>query len=226
MSQVGNGVAAGGARMPSAFKSYLGSAVHKSGKEMALFSVGFGKITTKSGLQKFKFGKGGGLLGLAFTGYSMYQGYEEGGAWGAVKGGAGSVAENYAFGAVSKALHLGGVGIGAAVVLGTAANIAGNAALGEIAGPGSLPLSALVGGPIGFAANAMSNRIFPPLARSAVASHMHRHAELEMGRPVIDEFGTLATMRQRSMMAIQNSKINGRCGLGNESTYTFRPYFR
>ena len=219
MSQVGNGVAAGGARMPSAFKSYLGSAVHKSGKEMALFSVGFGKITTKSGLQKFKFGKGGGLLGLAFTGYSMYQGYEEGGAWGAVKGGAGSVAENYALGAVWKALRLGPVAIGAGAI---AATIAGGA-IGEVTGlgAGNSPL-----GGIGFGVPWVSKSAFSFLARPAVAEHMHRHAELEMGRPVIDEFGTLATMRQRSMMAIQNSKINGRCGLGNESTYTFRPYFR
>jgi hypothetical protein len=55
---------------------------------------------------------------------------------------------------------------------------------------------------------------------------MRNRRDLELGGPVMDQFGTLATMRQRSVAAIQNSKLNARSVLSNEATYTYRPYYR
>lgn len=40
---------------------------------------------------------------------------------------------------------------------------------------------------------------------------------LEMATPYIDQFGTMATMRQRSLQAIQNTHLNGRAALGSEA---------
>ena len=40
---------------------------------------------------------------------------------------------------------------------------------------------------------------------------------MEMGSPIVDPFGTAATMRQRSLNALQNTHINGRMALGNEA---------
>jgi len=39
---------------------------------------------------------------------------------------------------------------------------------------------------------------------------------LEMGAPIVDPFGTVATTRQRSLMALNNTHINGRMAMGNE----------
>jgi len=39
---------------------------------------------------------------------------------------------------------------------------------------------------------------------------------MEMGAPIADMFGTVATTRQRSLQALQNTHINGRMALGNE----------
>jgi len=40
---------------------------------------------------------------------------------------------------------------------------------------------------------------------------------LDMGRPITDQFGTISTLRQRSLSALQNSHVNGRMALGNEA---------
>ena len=49
---------------------------------------------------------------------------------------------------------------------------------------------------------------------------------LEMGAEVVDMFGTLGTMRQRSLAAINNSRINGRSALGNEALIIAGQYRR
>jgi hypothetical protein len=64
------------------------------------------------------------------------------------------------------------------------------------------------------------------LARPWVHEYMKKHARLEMATPLIDQFGTVATMRQRSLQAINNSKINGRTALGAEGLLTYSPYAR
>jgi hypothetical protein len=40
---------------------------------------------------------------------------------------------------------------------------------------------------------------------------------LELGAPIQDPFGTISTLRQRSLSAIQNTHVNGRMALGNEA---------
>lgn len=46
---------------------------------------------------------------------------------------------------------------------------------------------------------------------------------VEMGADVIDTYGTIATTRQRSLAALQNSHINGRLALGNEASILHNP---
>ena len=158
-------------------------------------------------MMKFNLGFGkwapkgvGRLLGPAMTLYGAYQGYKKEGAWGAVKGGAKELASSYVFGAAMKV----------------------------VGGPLKYAGAAIAGAALGITAGAglATGRPFGMWARPFVADHMRRLAQVEMGRPVIDQFGTLATMRQRSLAAIQNSKINGRSALGNEAALTYQPYFR
>ena len=47
--------------------------------------------------------------------------------------------------------------------------------------------------------------------------HEKRIREVEMGAEVVDRFGAISTLRQRSLMALQNSHINGRMAIGNEA---------
>lgn len=140
-------------------------------------------------------------LGYAFAGYTAYEGYQREGVRGAIKGLAQGAGEGYAMGAV-----WGAVGTGVKAGLAVGAPVAGMAAFMSWTQGGPSPLQFL--------------------ARPYVREHMKKHAKLEMGRPVMDQFGTLSTMRQRSLAAIQSSKINGRSGLGNEATLMYRPYFR
>ncbi len=191
------GFSGGMSRVGNLFRDYLGTSVHREGMEMAKFGLGFGK-----------YGKGmGRALGLASTAYGVYEGYRTGGARGAAVGAVRSVAENYLFGAALKAAGNVGTVAGTAVAFGAFAGMAGHMAY-----TGNMPWE--TGGSI--------NALLRPL----VYRHMRRQEQLEMGRPIVDQFGTVATMRQRSLMAIQNSKINGRSALGNEAFYTYRSYYR
>jgi hypothetical protein len=53
-----------------------------------------------------------------------------------------------------------------------------------------------------------------------------RLRKLEMGGPVVDPFGTGATMRNRSLNALQNSQINGRSAFGSEAALMHVPTMR
>lgn len=53
-----------------------------------------------------------------------------------------------------------------------------------------------------------------------------RVRNLEMGSDIVDVFGTMSTMRQRSLSAIQNSHVNGRLALGGEASLMHTPYMR
>ena len=46
-----------------------------------------------------------------------------------------------------------------------------------------------------------------------------RARRLEFGTPVLDVFGNMATMRMRSLQALQRSSLNGRYALGNEAAF-------
>lgn len=189
--------------MAGAFKSFMGSAVHREGLAFVKMDLGFGKYAPKGV---------GRLLGPAFLAITAYQGYKEAGPWGAVRETGKSLATSYTFGAVTKALGIGGLG-----------SAVGYAGIGI-----GLGIGAAVGADYAFRGITPfgGGSLFSLVARPAVAAHMRRHQEVEMGRPVIDQFGTLATMRQRSLAAIQSSKINGRSALSNEATLMYRPYFR
>lgn len=168
-----------------------------------------GSSLHKEGMEMMKFNLGygkwapkgvGRLFGPAMTLYGAYRGYKEGGTAGAIKGAGKELASSYIFGFAMKA-------VGGPVKF--AGAIAGGAIAGTAIGHGLA-----------------TGRPFGMYARPFVADHMRRLSELELGRPVIDQFGTLATMRQRSLSAIQNSKINGRSALGNEAVLMYQPYFR
>lgn len=64
------------------------------------------------------------------------------------------------------------------------------------------------------------------LAQPYVREFARKRARLEMSMPIEDQFGTISTMRQRSLMMMRQSKLNARTSLGQEATYAFKPYFR
>jgi hypothetical protein len=192
-----------GAQARGALKSYTLSSVHRQGAEWARWSVGAQarKITTDpitGKVTRESFFTAGRFVGAAFGALAAYEGYQRGGVWGAAKGVAVLGAESYAFGAALNAMG-GGLAVGGLMLGGLALGAAG-AALG-----GASPRH---------------------LLRPWINEDMKKHARIEMGTPVMDQYGTVATMRQRSINAIQNSKINGRTALGNEAALMYRSYYR
>lgn len=138
-------------------------------------------------------------IGPAFLAYAGYEGYKKEGAWGAVKGVGGALAETYLVGRAISAFGAPALG-----VLGAAA---GASVLGAIAHDPDAFLS-------------MKGWVRP------WTSEYHKKTQgVQMGGEVVDPHGINATMRQRSMLAIQNSRMNARSGLGQEATLTFSPYF-
>jgi len=142
-----------------------------------------GKITPIRGL----FGLAGRAFMPAFTAFAAYEGYKQGGVWGATK----AVGEQAL---VWGALRMAGANILNPYVLGAAA--IGGAAYG--------------GYKFGVAAR----------------KHRQRLRGLEMGADIVDTYGTMSTMRQRSLAAIQNTHINGRLSLGNEALLLSETYRR
>ena len=129
------------------------------------------------------------MISPALLGYSIYQGYKDGGIGGAAKAGAGHLAVDYAISA----------GLKAAGALGTPLAIAdGVAAVGY----GSYKLL------------------------KAGNARMKRVRNMEMGGPINDPFGNGATMRQRSLQALQGSQLNGRSAFGSEAMLLHVPMFR
>lgn len=53
-----------------------------------------------------------------------------------------------------------------------------------------------------------------------------RTRQLEMGKPIVDPYGMNATMRQRSLRAMQFSQINGRSAFGTEAQLMHIPTMR
>ena len=51
----------------------------------------------------------------------------------------------------------------------------------------------------------------------AAGSYGKKMTHLELAAPHIDQFGTVATIRQRSLQALQDTHLNGRGLLGNEA---------
>ena len=161
----------------------------------------------------FAMGEGvlGNAIGTGFVGLGAYQGYREGGIVGAAKG----IAENYVSSIAFRALPL---PVALALLAGY---IGGNYLLGKVdSSVGEVGAGAFrhIAGPYtgGSLAGAMFSR--------QVREHTRKRARLEMGSPVQDQYGTVATMRQRSIMAMRTSKINARGALGMEANNRFQPY--
>lgn len=111
---------------------------------------------------------------------------------------------------------------------GAAKNVGSSAAttyaIGAILGSGAVAGLAVAG------AGAMAlggMYAYDQFAKETGRQQAIQHARTEMGSGfVADPFGTAATMRRRSIMALQNSRLNGTMALGNEAALTYRPYWR
>ena len=179
--------------------AYRGSSVHQGGVNEVKGLFGFG--VDKKGAPIRGLGR---WMGRGILAYSVYEGYKEGGVVGAVKGTGSAIAQQYAFGAASRLVGMAG-----------RAGPYGWAALGVAAAAG-----------IGLTMTAGGRGLLTQGVRPWVNAHMKKRADLELATPVVDDFGTVATMRQRSLQAIQNSRLNGRTALGNEAALLYTPYFR
>lgn len=183
----------------------IGTSISQNRSIRALRSYSMSSVH-KSGMEfaKSTFGlqKGAGIiergLGFGFAGISAYHGYRKGGISGAVGSVATDFAINYGIGAVTRALSLGPAVIGG---------------IGAVA----------LGGAFGLMTGDIT---FSKLASPWINTYMKKHAELEMSTPIKDDFGMVSTMRQRSLRAIQNSRLNGRSALGNEAALMYSPYYR
>lgn len=180
-----------GGRLKEAWRTYRQSSFHRGGTQFLKWELGIGKEFA---------GKGTGAFisrwaSRAFLGFSVLQGYSEGGISGAVLGGATHLATSYLMGGV-----LGSMGTPLALGMGMAG--------------------------IGLGLHFMGGGKVRDFFRPYVYDYMKKQSRLEMSTPVMDDFGTVATMRQRSLMAIQNSRLNGRTALGQEAALSFQPIFR
>lgn len=193
----------GTTRLGGAMKTYMKSGVHEAGMHWVKGGFGFGAQLKGAG----PVGRIGiGALALYTMHHAGRENQRKGGSylWGAGKQGVEYAAQNYAIGAGMRALgltgHVGaiatGVGVGVAAIAGTT----------YASATGINPITAAL--------------------RPLVYNKMMMHGKLEMGHQVADPYGNAATMRQRSLAAMQDSKFNGRTALGNEATYMYRSYFR
>lgn len=148
---------------------------------------GIGKgFLSKAGSLAFK------SIPLAFTAYSMYEGYKQEGVWGATKG----MVESAAY---SAAFHYVGAAIGGTAMMATGILAAGAAA--------------------GYAGYTLGE---------AGRAHAKGLRQLEMGQQdqiqaALGSAGA-ATMRQRSLMALNNTHLNGRMALGSEGFLMHRSF--
>ncbi len=105
-------------------------------------------------------------------------------------------------------------------VVGAAKNVAFDAAMwGAIRSAGSLLMNPVT---IAGAAVAAAGYGYYKYGEN-VRRFGKRLRAVEMGADVIDTYGTIATTRQRSLAALQNSHINGRLALGNEASILHNP---
>lgn len=110
--------------------------------------------------------------------------------------------EAYQKGGLSSALYVGGK---EAVQVG----------LTEVAFAGAKSVLSSTG--IGIGALAIGAGVGGFAFGEASRNYGKRIRNIELGGEVIDRFGQIATIRQRSLMALQNSHLNGRMALGNEA---------
>ena len=172
-----------------------------------------------------------GMASLYFTASDTYSGYQDNGLVGAATGfGQGVLATMVGRKAVIPlGLSIGGASWGGAkagwdvargmhsikgagTFLRTAAGLAGGG-LGGAAGLLFHPATLLIGaGVYGYG----ELQEYIQKNDSAIARNKQVRG-LELGAPIQDPFGTISTLRQRSLQAIQNTHVNGRMAFGNEA---------
>ena len=169
---------------------------HRMGRRWAREAIGLHELTRTERSAAARMGKQvgsrffGRFLGAGFTAVSAYEGYKKEGVWGAVKGGATAIGEQYLFGRL-----IGGIG----------------------------PIGMAVGAGLGAAY--LTYKI-PKMINEASARYRKGYEGVDLAHSTSDPFGMNATMRQRSLLAIQNSRLNARSGIGQEALATYRPYHR
>jgi hypothetical protein len=186
-----------------------------------------GHKLTENKFAKFM-GVTGSVAGLATTYNYVSDGYAQGGITGAGMGLAESAFDGY----VSR--HIAGVILTGAGAVGSAARsgyaigslgsvgargVASGLGLGGAMGALSIvrgllhPASlAVMGG--AFAIDAAGEYIQE--TDQAIARNKQVRG-LELGGPIQDQFGTISTLRQRSLNALQNTHVNGRMAFGQEA---------
>lgn len=184
-----------------AVKSFFGSEASRSSFRMAADWHGFGPGKLLS------FGRG---LGLGFTIFEGIEGYKEDGMWGAIKGAGGGFARDWATIRAFKVLS-GGMGLTGAL-----------ASTGIAVGAAATGIG-LLGG-LAATSQGMSLQRFG--TQAFVGRYMQKRSKLEIASPVDDQYGTMATMRQRSINAMRQSRITARNALGMEANRRYTPYFR
>ena len=101
---------------------------------------------------------------------------------------------------------------------GVAGYAATNYALGAVFGSAAVG-AAVIGGTVGGA-------MLRKAAINIGEEYGRAHSNTEFGGGVDDRYGRVTTMRRRSMMAINRSRIGGNMGLGNEALNSYVPYNR
>jgi len=102
---------------------------------------------------------------------------------------------------------------------GVASGAAMSYAMGAVLGSAALPVALGVGA---IGGGIMLNKFAAGKGRSTMLGHKRT----EFGAGVSDQYGTVATMRRRSIMALNESRISGGMGIGNEAMRQYQPYFR
>jgi len=184
------------------FKKWTETGIHKGAMNDVRWMFGLQKgHPVQEGVKRGLLGRAAGrLIGPAILGYEVYSGYKEGGAWGAIKAGGESLALTYVMGAALRAAW-------APALMGVAGYLGAKTAYNIGRDPAAF--TSLKG-----------------YVRNYTDKYRRGYAGVQMGTPALDPFGNNATMRQRSLNAIQDSRINGRGALGNEAGLISQPYFR
>ena len=169
----------------------VGYIAYKASGDNPLVGIGAGIAGAKF-LGRMPKGTMLGIMGPASVLYGMYEGWKEGGAFGALAGGAEQVATWAAFDAGLKAISV--------MSRGTTAQVA----MKLVANPITLTLAA------GGLAAYMGSKYLAAVGRQAVESEFY-------GNTAAFHTRAAYTMRQRALMEIQRSHTNSRTILGNEA---------
>ena len=181
-------------------------------------------------------------LSLAYTADLMYEGYQRDGLTGAALGLGESVGTAYVFRSVIPRVFDTNLNAAKTAYGSVRAGLEVGAALGRVGATGGgigywgARAASIGAGITAGAAAGIAASVFNPYAwaiagglyaydqasefideKNRAAARLKQVRSLELGAPVLDQFGTIATLRQRSLSAIQNSHVNGRMALGSEA---------